>query len=383
MNETTFSLNSRASSDYGAIVIGGGFYGARLASMLRRRGLRVPARRAEASLLTRPLRNQARVHNGYHYPRSILIDALAPHHAGSRRIWRLRARGFTHYYAVAGTSKVTAGQFANLQRSRRRWLGAAHVANRLTRRGSKPVRGRGGAFDGGARRADDTRARAGRRRVARRKPRRSPRPAAAWRSFGCERGAGPPVHRSTRPRSTPSWPNRTYSRLNQLLRRRTPNRFQRNTVLTVRASSSRRRPGGAAVTVMDGPFFADAASIARLTLSHVRYTPHYNWHDRPNHPSSKAYDARRVAVRAHGARRDAPSRRSDAVRRLAWRSHRAAQREGRQPPDPGAARRAPGADHGWARRSIAKRHRRRTAREPTSGPARRVPRPTPTDVRRL
>jgi hypothetical protein len=25
MNETTFSLNSRASSDYGAIVIGGGF----------------------------------------------------------------------------------------------------------------------------------------------------------------------------------------------------------------------------------------------------------------------------------------------------------------------------------------------------------------------
>jgi glycerol-3-phosphate dehydrogenase len=41
MNDTTFSLNSSASSVYGAIVIGGGFYGARLASMLRRRGLRV------------------------------------------------------------------------------------------------------------------------------------------------------------------------------------------------------------------------------------------------------------------------------------------------------------------------------------------------------
>jgi len=44
--------------------------------------------------------------------------------------------------------------------------------------------------------------------------------------------------------------------------------------------------GGAAVTVMDGPFFSMMPYPSRglYTLSHVRYTPHCNWHDRPGEP---------------------------------------------------------------------------------------------------
>jgi hypothetical protein len=43
---------------------------------------------------------------------------------------------------------------------------------------------------------------------------------------------------------------------------------------------------GAAVTVMDGPFFSLMPYPSRglFTLSHVRYTPHANWYDRPGEP---------------------------------------------------------------------------------------------------
>ena len=60
---------------YDAIVIGGGFYGARLAISLRDGGDSVLLLERESMLLTRAsLANQARVHNGYHYPRSVLTS---------------------------------------------------------------------------------------------------------------------------------------------------------------------------------------------------------------------------------------------------------------------------------------------------------------------
>src|SRR5688500_8901717 len=55
-----------------AVVIGGGFYGAAIAIYLaRQRGLkRIFLIEREPALLTRAsYNNQARVHNGYHYPR--------------------------------------------------------------------------------------------------------------------------------------------------------------------------------------------------------------------------------------------------------------------------------------------------------------------------
>ena len=56
-----------------AVVIGGGFYGCMLAAHLRQAGGRVVLCEKHDDILERASHtNQARVHNGYHYPRSML-----------------------------------------------------------------------------------------------------------------------------------------------------------------------------------------------------------------------------------------------------------------------------------------------------------------------
>lgn len=63
--------------DYDAVVVGGGFYGCCVALHLRRRGLqKVLIIERDAELLQRAsYTNQARLHNGYHYPRSFRTAA--------------------------------------------------------------------------------------------------------------------------------------------------------------------------------------------------------------------------------------------------------------------------------------------------------------------
>lgn len=57
---------------YDAVVIGGGFYGCSIALWLRTRFERVLVLERESDLLARAsFTNQARLHNGYHYPRSL------------------------------------------------------------------------------------------------------------------------------------------------------------------------------------------------------------------------------------------------------------------------------------------------------------------------
>src|SRR3954471_22217084 len=103
-----------------AVVVGGGFYGARLAITLGELGKRVRIVESESELLARAsLRNQARVHNGYHYPRSILTS-LRSRMNYARFLddyGECVDRSFPHYYAVArGMSKITAVQFAEFCR---------------------------------------------------------------------------------------------------------------------------------------------------------------------------------------------------------------------------------------------------------------------------
>lgn len=61
-------------SSWDAVVIGGGFYGCAIAVFLaRQRNWRVCLVEQEKALMTRAsYNNQARVHNGYHYPRSFV-----------------------------------------------------------------------------------------------------------------------------------------------------------------------------------------------------------------------------------------------------------------------------------------------------------------------
>jgi glycine/D-amino acid oxidase-like deaminating enzyme len=107
-------------SDCDAAVIGGGFFGCMTALRLRQRYRRVVVLEREAELLCRAsYNNQARVHNGYHYPRS-LTTALRSRLNFPRFVRQFEScidRDFDQYYAVARIfSKVTAAQFRNFFR---------------------------------------------------------------------------------------------------------------------------------------------------------------------------------------------------------------------------------------------------------------------------
>lgn len=100
-----------------AIVIGGGFYGAAIAIYLaKQRGLkRIVLIEREPALLSRAsYNNQARVHNGYHYPRSFTTAYRSQVNLPKFvQDWpHAVKKDFTKLYAIARrNSKVTAKQF--------------------------------------------------------------------------------------------------------------------------------------------------------------------------------------------------------------------------------------------------------------------------------
>ena len=103
--------------DYKAIVIGGGFYGCTIATYLANKKLfgKVLLIERENDLLTRAsYNNQARVHNGYHYPRSF-TTAFRSRINMPRFVadWPEAVKeDFTKVYAISRkNSKVTAKQF--------------------------------------------------------------------------------------------------------------------------------------------------------------------------------------------------------------------------------------------------------------------------------
>lgn len=103
-------------NDHDSLIAGGGFFGCRLAVHLRRDlGQRVVVFEMGSDLLQRAsYANQARVHNGYHYPRSLLTALRCrvnfPRFVADHD--ECIVRDFEKYYAVGRTfSKTTAAQF--------------------------------------------------------------------------------------------------------------------------------------------------------------------------------------------------------------------------------------------------------------------------------
>lgn len=100
---------------YDSVVIGGGFYGLYIAEYLARQGQQVLLCEAEADLMQRASYvNQARVHNGYHYPRDTLTAlrsrVLFPKFC--HEFPDCIVSDFSNYYLVSKRlSKVTATQF--------------------------------------------------------------------------------------------------------------------------------------------------------------------------------------------------------------------------------------------------------------------------------
>lgn len=100
--------------EFDVVIIGGGIYGCILALHLKKLFKKVILLEKEPDLLLKAsYNNQARIHNGYHYPRSF-ITALRSHINYERFISDFKTSvvdNFVMVYAIANNSKVTSAQF--------------------------------------------------------------------------------------------------------------------------------------------------------------------------------------------------------------------------------------------------------------------------------
>lgn len=271
-----------------AVIIGGGFYGAAIGIYLaKQRGLkRIVLVEREPALLTRAsYNNQARVHNGYHYPRSFTT-------AYRSRVnlpkfvcdWpEAVTQDFTKLYAIARrNSKVTAKQFVRFCKE----IGAKiESADRELRQLFEPrlieevFLVEEYAFDATK--------------------------LASWAERELKE-CGVHIRFETRVTAISNGPsetmlvtvqpdqgpeeliscryvfNCTYSGLNQFKGdfpgTRTGLKQEITEMALMQAPPALQ---GLGITVMDGPFFSMMPFPARglHTLSHVRYTPHLHWND--------------------------------------------------------------------------------------------------------
>lgn len=275
-------------SSQDAVVIGGGFYGAAIAVYLaKQRGLKriLLIEREPALMMRASYNNQARVHNGYHYPRSFTTAYRSrvnlPRFV---RDWPQAVKqDFTKLYAIARrNSKVTAKQFERFCRE----IGAdIQPADPMLRALFEPrliedvYLVEEYAFD--------------------------TTQLASWAARELEecgvqiryntrvteisQGAQTPLHVVTQAQQGEQELipcrylfNCTYSGLNQFkgdfpgVSAGLKQEITEMPLMQMPTSLS-----GLGITVMDGPFFSMMPFPARElhTLSHVRYTPHLHWND--------------------------------------------------------------------------------------------------------
>lgn len=277
-------------TDFDAVVIGGGFYGTAISIYLaRQRNLkRVLLLEREPALLRRAsYSNQARVHNGYHYPRSFTTAYRSRVNLPKFvRDWPDAVKqDFTKLYAIARrNSKVTARQFERFCRE----IGAAfEPANAALRELFQPrliediYQVEEYAFDStklanwaerelresqvvircSTRAESISRVQDSTLRVTLQGPNNQPEQVLCRYVFNC-----------------------TYSGLNQFAGEFPGVQTELKQEITEMALMQMPPSlDGMGITVMDGPFFSMMPFPARglHTLSHVRYTPHLHWADRP------------------------------------------------------------------------------------------------------
>ena len=103
---------------YDCIIIGGGFFGAYIALQLKEKFNSILVLEQESDLLLHAsLNNQARVHNGYHYPRSLSTAISSSRHFKTFcNEFKLAIKNdFAKYYAIANIgSKTSSTQFYRL-----------------------------------------------------------------------------------------------------------------------------------------------------------------------------------------------------------------------------------------------------------------------------
>lgn len=280
---------SSLDQDQDAVVIGGGFYGAAIAVYLaRQRGLkRIRLIEREPALLMRAsYNNQARVHNGYHYPRSFTTAYRSRVNLPKFvRNWPEAVKqDFTKLYAIARrNSKVNAKQFERFCRS----IGSAIQPADPELRALFEPRMIENVFLVEEYAFDTTKL-------------------ASWaerelkecgvhisyqtRVTEISKGVGTSLQVVTETKQGEQELitchyifNCTYSGLNQFkgdfpgVRTGLKQEITEMPLMQMPPSLN-----GLGITVMDGPFFSMMPFPARglHTLSHVRYTPHLHWDDR-------------------------------------------------------------------------------------------------------
>jgi glycine/D-amino acid oxidase-like deaminating enzyme len=279
-------MNQDIEKKWDHIVIGGGFYGCILAVHLAQSEKSVLLIEKNDKLLQEAsFVNQARVHNGYHYPRSVLT-ALRSRESLPRFVDDFPDaidNSFEKYYAIARSgSKVTARQFELFCHN----IGAEcdpatdAVSDLFNKHTIEAVfRVKEFAFN-----------------------------AQKLAEYSLQRlqAAGVTVRYSTTAHSVQKSENKvrvilesgeslvggevwnvTYAGINDLLQHShlplLPLRYEWTEMGLVEPPDEFQ---GRGVTVMDGPFFSMMPFPARklYSFSHVRYTPHYQWTDQDKTP---------------------------------------------------------------------------------------------------
>lgn len=277
-----------ASRRVDAVVIGGGFYGCSIALYLaRERGFReILIIERESSLLTRAsYNNQARVHNGYHYPRDfatayrsrinlprfikewpeVICDDFTSVYAVAKRDSRVTAEQFKHFCKEIGAPVERAGkqirELFNPALIEDAFITREFVfdASKLATKISEELESRRVAIALNSRVSE----------IA--------RDSSEWIRIVFNQG------QSLEAVSARYVFNCTYSGLNQFFGDFPGTSCQLVHEITelslVKATPNLEKLG---ITVLDGPFFSLMPFPSRglCSLSHVRYTPHRSWVDR-------------------------------------------------------------------------------------------------------
>jgi glycine/D-amino acid oxidase-like deaminating enzyme len=278
------------------VVIGGGFYGCCLAVYLRRRFAKVILFEQEPALMMRASRvNQARLHNGYHYPRSFLTAARS--HA-NLEVFRQHypegvEAGFRHFYGIArNDSKVGRRHFERLIKTIGMPMCPApdSVMRLFNQRLIEAVY----EVEEPAFNIDVLRA-----VIARQLSEANVdvRLASSVGTVVADPSGAPVVDTAAGASVTADWVfNCTYAGLNRVVATDAANRLglahQLTEVALIEPPEELRDFG---ITIMDGPFFSvmPFPSAHLHSLTHVRYTPHLKWaeSDRPD------YDPAVIAAR--------------------------------------------------------------------------------------
>lgn len=265
-----------------AVVVGGGFFGCSIATWLSRRaGLGAVALvEREAKLLTRSsFNNQARIHSGYHYPRSFttayrswtnhlrfasdysdaVIDDFDSCYAVARHGSLVNAARFEHFCAQIGAPLRPAPRALRGLLSER-WVEASYLVEEFVFDASKLRRQIRGEVDA-----------AGVELLVSSEVREI---GAAGSPSGVAVVVDGPGGRETIVADLIF--NCTYAGLTRRVELETELKFEITEMALIEPPAELE---GTSVTLMDGPFFSvmPFPALGLYSLSHVRYTPHAAW----------------------------------------------------------------------------------------------------------